>query len=304
MSSEASHFEPFRAATREETWTDGRLIERKLSWGEARCSEGAIAATDIADAKLLARCDAAFEALLETDLPAGARVRFIAEATSDGVAAHAIVTHRSHSIVTTAARIKSDLELLSSIDSIDEAASIADCPPALPIVWRNGSAAILLHEAAGHPAEYGHSCLVWPAWLRVTDRGADLLRGDLPPRWRRATFRDVPMRRMTDLLVEHRAAPFELPPRRIEVLLVDGGRYEPLDEEVIVRVSAARLVDGESVATIAPFEVRRSRAAVARAITGAAGEPLRYPGVICAREGQELVVGSSAPLLITDFGSA
>ena len=44
-----------------------------------------------------------------------------------------------------------------------------------------------------------------------------------------------------------------------------------------------------------------SRANIARAFIGASGEPLRYPGVICSREGQELVVGSSAPLLLMEL---
>ena len=30
------------------------------------------------------------------------------------------------------------------------------------------------------------------------------------------------------------------------------------------------------------------------------GPPLRYPGVICSREGQELYVPSFAPLMVTD----
>ena len=50
---------------------------------------------------------------------------------------------------------------------------------------------------------------------------------------------------------------------------------------------------------LAPFQIRVPRERVARAIVGASGEPLRYPGVVCAREGQELVVGSFAPLMIT-----
>ena len=37
---------------------------------------------------------------------------------------------------------------------------------------------------------------------------------------------------MTTLTASQHHAPFELPERRIEVLLVDGGAYEPLTETV------------------------------------------------------------------------
>ena len=43
-----------------------------------------------------------------------------------------------------------------------------------------------------------------------------------------------------------------------------------------------------------------SRAEIAASLSGASGEPIRYPGVICSREGQELYVASHAPVIITD----
>ena len=110
---------------------------------------------------------------------------------------------------------------------------------------------------------------------------------------------DVPLLRMTDVRVSQRDAPFELPAERIEILLVDGGSYEPLTEVVTVRVAAANLIDANGTRRLAPFELTESRRAVAASLVGATGDPIRYPGVICSREGQELVVGSYAPMMVT-----
>src|SRR5438067_1789349 len=41
------------------------------------------------------------------------------------------------------------------------------------------------------------------------------------------------------------------------------------------------------------------REQIAASIAGAIGEPIHYPGVICSREGQELAVGSFAPVMVT-----
>ena len=83
----------------------------------------------------------------------------------------------------------------------------------------------------------------------------------------------------------------------IEILLVAGGEYEPLTETVTLRICAANY-EGRR---LPPFDIRESREAVARAIVAAEGEPVRYPGVVCSREGQELVVGSFAPVMLTVF---
>jgi hypothetical protein len=162
----------------------------------------------------------------------------------------------------------------------------------IPIVWRNGSAAVLLHEAVGHAVEHqAGPPPVWRSWLKV----------DIAFGLRRATFRDVPLIRMKNLVATQDNAPFELAPKRIEVLLVGGGGYEPLTDTVTVCIAAADLIDGESVQRLQPFDLVESRGAVAHAIAGAEGDPLRYPGVVCSREGQELVVGSHAPVMVTFF---
>jgi hypothetical protein len=68
---------------------------------------------------------------------------------------------------------------------------------------------------------------------------------------------------------------------------------------VTLRIGVANLIEGDDVRPLAPFEFLRTRDEVARSIVGAIGEPVRYPGVICSREGQELVVGSYAPVMVT-----
>src|SRR5205823_4721362 len=116
---------------------------------------------------------------------------------------------------------------------------------------------------------------------------------------RRESFRDVPLRRMTHLHFEQIGAPFQLPTNRIEVFLVSGGTYEPLSESISIDIAVADLVTPKKTQRIAPFAVRASRKEVARALIGAAGDPIRYPGVICSREGQEIYVGSDAPVMVT-----
>jgi hypothetical protein len=173
----------------------------------------------------------------------------------------------------------------------------------LPLVWRGGSAAVLLHEAIGHAAEHDAAPVKWPAWLRVNDvpqfafddtgkpaKGANLLT-EPPQCMRRESFRDVPLRRMTNVLVRQARAPFALPAESIDVYLVAGGSYDPLTDVVTVEIA---------VSSAGAFTYRRTRAEVAKSLIGAKGAPIPYPGVICSREGQELAVGSAAPLMVTE----
>jgi hypothetical protein len=100
---------------------------------------------------------------------------------------------------------------------------------------------------------------------------------------------------MTTLVASQVNASFELPGEAIEVHLVAGGAYEPLTELVTVEIAVATYRG----CRIPPFTIAKSRQEVAASLSGATGEPLRYPGVICSREGQELVVGSYAPVMVT-----
>ncbi len=284
---------PFAIATRDELWIHGRLVECRLAHGRALEDERGIRADDTGDPALIAACDAAMDQLRACVVP-DARVRLVAEATEEaGDAALTktiVVALAGLSVVTTPEHIDADVALLRSALALPPAGDAH--PRDVPLLWKHGSAAVLLHEAAGHALEHGQAPLELPSWLTI----------DVPFRMRRASFKDVPLLRMTDVVARQTNAPFSLPERRIEIVLVDGGSYDPLTELVTVRIAAADFVDGEDVRALAPFTIEEQRADLARSIVGAAGESLRYPGVICSREGQELVVGSYAPLMLTELG--
>ncbi len=307
----------FAIATCDELWSHGVLLDRRLGRGRARRDQAAIVASDDAvDPALVDACEAQRSAMQPLIAWLGdARVRAVASVRGIGeamiVEATMTVAIRGVSIVTTPEHAMADADFLRSLDTLppSEGAPLRD--DAFPVFWKNGSAAVLLHEAVGHAAEHDAPPVAWPSWLTVRDeppfdvddegnaaRSADLLHA-APACRRRASFRDVPLTRMTNVVVRQTAAPFALPDPRIEVQLVGGGSYEPLSGTIAIRVSVADLVGGDRRERLRPFTLRRTRAEVARSLAGAWGEPLRYPGVVCSREGQELVVGSHAPLLVT-----
>jgi hypothetical protein len=277
----------FTSATLDELWLRGLLAERRLSCGEAVHDARGIIATDTHDEALVAACTAEMERLRQHVLP-DARMRLVAEATPGAVSATMTVTLGGHSIVTAPEHLANDLVLLRQTMTAPVAKTPL-IPTETSMVWRNGTGSILLHEALGHAREHDHAELAWPSWLAV----------DVPLTERRASFRDVPLLRMTTLIARQNGAPFALDDTRIEVLLIDGGAYDPLTEIVTIRVAAADLIDGSDVFRLPPFELVRPRRQIAASLAGAMGEPVRYPGVICSREGQELVVGSYAPVMVT-----
>lgn len=194
---------------------------------------------------------------------------------------------------------------------------------AYPIVWRKGSGAILLHEAVGHPSELAPDPLRWPSWLEVADEPhagglgfmpvddvgreterRSLTSGGQPSAHRRSSYRDVPLRRLTNVVVRHDDDPFDEPAPRIEVFLVGRGHYDAHHDKVELRIGLADLVTKSGRIPLAPFALVERRADIAMRLAGARGEAIEYPGVICSREGQRLAVGSFAPDLLTDaFGS-
>jgi hypothetical protein len=264
-------------AVREELWSRGRRVESRLAHGEAvHQADGSITATDARDDALVARAEHLLERLRDS-MPDDALVRIVGEASTDGETSAMTVRRGSLSIVTDPDHVHADLQLLREA-GVPPAGATA--PGRRPIVWRNGTAAILLHEAHGHPLEHGHAPLALPDWLSV----------EVPLRNRRATFRDVPLLRMDFVRISQDAAPFDIPAGAVEVYMVDGGRYEPLNGMIAIRVAAS---------SIGPFELVANRHEIV--FLGAQGQPQRYPGVICSREGQELVVGSSAPVMVTGF---
>jgi hypothetical protein len=259
----------FAIAARDELWAGGRRIESRLMHGIARQAGGEIIATDDADPALLAACDEAMGRARELARTLDARVRV--RATHEGVETTFIVTAGGVSIVSTPEHVLHDAALLKTVDRRPATGN-------RPLVWHHGSASVLLHEAIGHATEHDAPPVEWPAWLHV----------EVPLAMRRESFADVPLLRMTHLRAWQEDAPFAMPEERVDVHLVAGGSYDPLTDVVTLHVAVPR------------FTVQATRAAVARALRGASGEPLRYPGVICSREGQELHVPGSAPLMVTD----
>jgi hypothetical protein len=308
----------FAIATCDELWSHGVLLERRIGRGTARHDGGQrlpsiVAADGPVDGALTDACEIQRSAMQPLVAWLGdARVRAVASARAIAgvvtVEATLTIAIRGVSIVTTPEHALSDADMLRGLGRIEAESNYRG---GLPVVWHNGSGAILLHEAAGHAAEHDAPHIEWPGWLSVRDEpelavddcgapatASDLLR-EPPACRRRASFRDVPLTRMTTLVVRQSGAPFTIPDERIDVRLVAGGAYEPLTDSISINVAVADLVEGERVRRLHPFTLRQPRAGVARSLAGAAGEPLRYPGVVCSREGQELVVGSQAPLLVT-----
>ncbi len=297
----------FAMVRRDELWVRGALDESRFTQGQAVTRGHEIFARDSIDdralrEKLRAACDAEMDRFRHSiESLKNARVRGIVTAAIGGLESTITITVDGISVVTTPDGATSDYNALERLLRPRTAQ-----PPArpMPILWRNGSAAVLLHEAIGHAAEHAHTPLTWPRWLQARDitpdgRSADLIAGEPPIATRRESFRDVPLRRMTNLVFLQLRAPFATPARRVEVFLVSGGTYEPLTETISIDIAIADIVSGKKRVRAAPFTIRASRAAIARALIGAKGKPVRYPGVICSREGQELFVGSHAPVMLT-----
>jgi len=271
----------FAIVSRDESWMNGVMTESRLTHGEARQSGNSIEAVDTCDERLLQMCDGALDIAravvsVMRDTRIRVRVRATQEDGAENVETTITIGIDGLSIVTTPTDAQRDYELLMGLAGSKPVQRVAP----LPIVWQNGSAAVLLHEAVGHANEHGASEVSWPSWLSV----------DAPIVSRRETFRDVPLPRMTHLIARQSGAPFALPQERIDVHLIAGGGYDPVTDVVTINVS---------VSSAGPFTIRRSRAEIAASLAGASGQPVRYPGVICSREGQALYVASHAPLLIT-----
>ena len=269
----------FAIASRDELWLRGALTESRLMHGVATQSGDTIEASDARDERLVRACESALdEAEATVAMLRDARVRVVVRATREddveSVETTMSIAIDGVSAVTTRSNALADYELLHR-------ARNGSAPLRGPIVWLNGSAAVLLHEAFGHASEHDVVPVAWPPWLSI----------DAPLTARRETFRDVPLLRMKHLIARQNDAPFALPDERVDVQLVAGGAYDPITDIVTVEVA---------VSSAGPFTIRRSRSEIAASLVGASGEPIRYPGVICSREGQELYVASHAPVMITD----
>jgi len=281
----------FAIVTRDEisSLDRGVVLESRLTHGIAESSGHSIRARDDRDDRLFAECDRECNRV-RTQLAKlnEGRARAVVSATSDGVMSTISLSILDLSIVTTPPHLASDYEMLLELSS--ERPSTEAKYRGVPIVWRNGSGAVLMHEAVGHAEEHGHEAIA---------------RVDIPRALRRQSFSDVPLMRMTEVRVAASA-----PARRdergrssphIEILLVAGGRYEPLTDCVSLSISAANLVDGDKRVRLRPFVIDETRERVAASIRDVGDVVRRYPGVICSKEGQELFVGSFSPDLVTEF---
>lgn len=308
----------FDIVTRDGVWRAGVAIEERLSFGTARQRGYSITAGDAFDAELDAACAAAFAPLQRLARSvADGRVRAVAAVrrvrSSNGedewTSAAMTVTIGGLSIVTSVAHFDEDVQWLRSAGQ--GAVAPLESYPGLPIVWTHGSASVLLHEAIGHAAEERSTRIEWPEWLRVRDeppfrlddagntaRPADLL-AEAPSSLRRATFRDVPIRRMTRVIVDHQAVSASLPDRHIEVQLAGLGHYDPVRDDIALTVTHSERVDGSRREPLAPFVIRESRERIRRSLAGASGAPVRYPGVVCSTDGQKLIVDCAAPVIVT-----
>ncbi|MBW3564602.1 MAG: hypothetical protein KY459_07745 [Acidobacteria bacterium] len=235
--------------------------------------------------------------------------------------------HESHSS-TVLARTEDGATLVADLDDIGAALSIAgprtgktisaERLEGLPLLFLFGSGGVLIHEIAGHPLIAGHKLPNLPDWLTITDdpsipglgflgarddcgrptRAAQIHRGEIPAALRRSSFRDVPLPRMSSLVVEGNA-PFEIPDDRIEIHLIEHGAWDPDRDVITLNVQRADVFT-RAVHKPAPrFTIEASRNVLAGALSGARGRPVRYPGVICSEEGQRVPVGTrSVDLLL------
>jgi len=267
--------------------------------------------------------------VLDPDTHAGWRFHAIARRrvaahrggeADDGSAELVIATaptrdHGHVSIVTTPRSLAGEARRLAALLAKPAAASTAI--EALPLAFAGGSAAVLMHEALGHPSERGARHVAWPSWLEVIDdpgaqslgrlslddcgrpvTSRELTRGERPSALRRWSFRDTPIVRMSNLRISGSGAPVALPSHRVDVQLVEHGSWDPLRDEVTLRVSLSELVTGRERALLPRFTLRLSRRDLAARLAGWFGETVPYPGVICSDEGQTLPVGSIAAGLL------
>jgi hypothetical protein len=279
----------FAIVTRDESWLLDRrmMVESRLIHGSADQRGNTIDARDDLDEKLLALCDRESERVHDALAELGeGRARAVVSARNDGEVSSTIsLSLRDLSVVTTLSNLAADHAFLLDLARATPTKDIDY--RGVSLLWRYGSAAVLMHEAVGHSGRELTS-----DWLRV----------DVQHSTRQQSFSDVPLRRMTNVRVSCLEAGISLPPERyIEILLVAGGRYEPLTDRVSLSISAANLVDGDLTMRLRPFEIEEARATIERSLLAGGGDVHRYPGVICSSEGQNVFVGSYAPDLVTDF---
>jgi hypothetical protein len=141
----------FAIASRDELWLRGALIESRLMHGVATQRGNGIEASDARDERLVRACDAAIDDARATAAALrDARVRVVVRATRENdveaVETTMTIAINGVSVVTMPSDAVADYELLHR-------ARNGSSPLRGSIVWWNGSAAVLLHEAFGHASE-------------------------------------------------------------------------------------------------------------------------------------------------------
>lgn len=209
------------------------------------------------------------------------------------------------------ALVSSTLQDVQLVDRVPAARCMARPTEAMPLHFVSGSGAVLMHEAIGHPAEQ-NDFITWPDWLRVTDdptmNGLGMCRvddtgretvlrqlvSDSPSAYRRGDHRDLPLNRMTNVVVSARFCATEPAPRRIVIELVDHGTWDAARDLVILRIVRSTLHDHESAVPLLPWRFAMTRAAVSRSLSATSLAVELYPGVICSSAGQDIGVGSAS----------
>src|SRR5205085_9651363 len=127
---------------RDERWERGVLAESRQSQGEAVTRGRQILARDKLDDRALRdACDAEMDRVRRAIEPfRDARVRGVVTATPLGLEATISITIAGVSVVTSPDRAAADYQMLKSLLRPSGTAR----PSAAQIVWRNGSAAVLL----------------------------------------------------------------------------------------------------------------------------------------------------------------
>jgi len=209
--------------------------------------------------------------------------------------------------------------LESSLLLLTSAAATTTRNESVPMLFARGSAAVLAHEMIGHPAEVG-ARYGFPEWLSIVDdpsgplltmptddegnrtRRAELTHGEQPSAFRRTSFRDVPLRRMTNTIVTA-TKEVDLPDAYIQIDAIADAAVARASSAFRIRVVSSALVRGDQRIPLAPFTLHSSPERLAAALIGGRGPVATYPGVLCSEEGQRLPVGAaSVDLLIRAEG--
>lgn len=213
------------------------------------------------------------------------------------------LTLRTRHVVCTLVATDPDA-LLPHATRLSAAAAPPDEVSRLPILFRNGTGAVVAHETLGHPSELAPSPMRLAFEVHdqpgetLFDRdfddvgnrleAADLGLGEQPRAFRASDWRQVPIRRMTNLVVTARDAA-RAPMRHLAIDLIESATVK--DDVVHLRIAGASVVDETTQRRTGGFTLSFPRYSFAD-FQPASIETSTYPGVVCSAEGQRAPVGS------------